>query len=104
MELAEDVRHSPVGRTTYQARSETIERIFADAKEKHAMRYTHLRGLAKLKMQTLLTYAAMNLKKMARWKSRNEQTLIFSPTTSIFHKIWQKINPARQCEWGLSTV
>jgi len=57
MELAEDVRHSPKGKATYLLRKETVERVFADAKEKHAMRYTHLRGLAKLKMQTLLTFA-----------------------------------------------
>jgi transposase len=68
MERAEDVRHSPQGKETYALRKETIERIFADAKEKHAMRYTHYRGLAKLKVEALLTFAAMNLKKLATWK------------------------------------
>jgi hypothetical protein len=67
MELAEDVRHSPEGKETYSMRSQTIERIFADAKEKHFRRYTYYRGLAKLRMQALLTFAAMNLKKMAVW-------------------------------------
>ena len=34
------------------------------------MRYTHLRGLAKMKMEVTLTFACMNLKKMANylWK------------------------------------
>ena len=32
------------------------------------MRYTHLRGLAKVKAQTLPVFACMNLKKLARWK------------------------------------
>jgi hypothetical protein len=68
MELAEDVRHSDRGKEVYALRKETIERVFADAKEKHTMRYTHLRGLARLKMQTLLTFACMNLKKLAKWK------------------------------------
>ncbi|WP_179301714.1 transposase, partial [Neobacillus jeddahensis] len=40
---------------------------FADAKEKHGMRWTTLRGLKKLSMQAMLTFAAMNLKKMATW-------------------------------------
>ena len=40
IERAEDVRHSPIGRETYALRSQTIERVFADTKEKHAMRYT----------------------------------------------------------------
>lgn len=71
MERAEDVRHSPEGKEIYTLRSQTIERVFADAKEKHFMRYTHFRGLARLKMQVLLTFACMNLKKLAKWKKKN---------------------------------
>ena len=71
IEEAEDVRHSPQGKDLYSLRGQTIERVFADAKEKHFMRYTHLRGLAKLKMQVMLTFACMNLKKLATWKRRN---------------------------------
>ena len=71
IERAEDVRLSPKGKETYKLRCETIERVFADAKEKHFMRYTHFRGLAKLKMQVLLTFACMNLKKLAKWKKKN---------------------------------
>ncbi len=70
MELAEDYRHTPEYRDIYKLRSETIERVFADAKEKHAMRYTQLRGLQKVKMQVTLTFACMNLKKLAMWKRR----------------------------------
>ena len=29
----------------YEKRKETIELVFAGAKDKHAMRYTHMRGL-----------------------------------------------------------
>ncbi|MFI8492983.1 transposase, partial [Peribacillus butanolivorans] len=43
------------------------EAVAADAKEKHGMRWTTLRGLKKLSMQAMLTFAAMNLKKMANW-------------------------------------
>jgi transposase len=68
MELAEDYRHTPQYRDIYKLRSQTIERVFADAKEKHAMRYTQLRGLQKVKMQVTLTFACMNLKKLAKWK------------------------------------
>ena len=62
IELVEDVRHTPEGKDIYSLRSQTIERIFADAKEKHFMRYTYLRGLGKLKMQATLTFACMNSK------------------------------------------
>ena len=44
-------------------RKETIERVFADAKEKYGMRWTSLRGLKKLSMQAMLTFAALNLKR-----------------------------------------
>jgi hypothetical protein len=71
MELAEDFRHSPEGKGIYKQRKETIERIFADAKVKHGLRYTQYRGLARLRMQVLLTFSCMNLKKLAKWKRIN---------------------------------
>ena len=70
LERAEDIRHSPVGKATYALRSQTIERIFADAKEKHAMRYTPYRGLAAVTAWVKLKFAAMNLKKLALHKWR----------------------------------
>ena len=48
-----------------------IERVFADAKEKHAMRYTHHRGLAAVTRWVRLKFAAMNLKKLAQWSWRD---------------------------------
>ena len=71
IEIAEDYRHTPKYRDIYKLRSETIERVFADAKEKHGMRYTQLRGLEKVKMQVMLTFACMNLKKLSSWKKKN---------------------------------
>ena len=68
LEQAEDIRHSAVGRDSYGMRSQTIERVFADAKEKHAMRCTYLRGLGAVSKWVKLKFAAMNLKKMAIWK------------------------------------
>lgn len=49
-------------------RKEKIERVFADAKEKHAMRYTPYTGLAQVSNWVRLKFAAMNLKKFAKWK------------------------------------
>lgn len=70
MERAEDIRHTPKGKEVYQKRKETIERVFADAKVKHGLRFTQYRGLARLRMQVLLTFACMNLKKLATWKRK----------------------------------
>ncbi|URT72774.1 IS1182 family transposase [Cytobacillus firmus] len=67
VEEADHLRHHRDVKSIYEKRKETIERVFADAKEKHGMRWTTLRGLKKLSMQAMLTFAAMNLKKMANW-------------------------------------
>ena len=65
MEQVEDYRHIRGMKNIYSRRKETIERVFADGKEKHGMRYTHYRGLAKVKMELTLMFTCMNLKKLA---------------------------------------
>ena len=67
-DLADDARYTPKYQNLYKQRKETIERVFADAKEKHAMRYTQYRGLAQVTNWVKLKFAAMNLKKLATWK------------------------------------
>jgi len=71
IEQAEDFRHTPEGKASYAKRKETIERAFADAKEKHAMRYTNMRGLTRVRSWVGLKFAAMNLKKLAVWTAKN---------------------------------
>ena len=71
VEYADDIRLTPNGKALYETRGQTIERVFADAKEKHGMRFTRLCGLAKVKTQVLLTFACMNLKKLVNYKTRN---------------------------------
>lgn len=68
LEKVEDIRHTIGTKEIYSLRSQTIERVFADAKELHGMRYTQYRGLAKVKMELTLKFACMNLKKLAMWK------------------------------------
>ena len=84
MDLAEDVRHTPEGKAVYGLRSQTIERVFADAKEKHSMRYTQFRGKAKVTMQVLLTFVCMNLKKLAIWKRRKRLLFVFLRPIPVF--------------------
>ncbi len=67
LDLVEQIRKTEVAKALYGQRKETIERVFADAKEKHAMRYTHHRGLARVTNWVKLKFAAMNLKKLAKW-------------------------------------
>ena len=65
LEQAEDIRHSLLGKETHALRFQTIECVFADAKEKHAMHYTPYRGLTSVTTWVKLKFAALNLKKFA---------------------------------------
>jgi len=68
MEMCEDIRYTEGMREVYSHRKETIERIFGTAKENHGFRYTQMYGKARMQMKVALTYACMNLKKLARIK------------------------------------
>ena len=79
LDLVEQLRKTERGKEIYAMRKQTIERVFADAKEKHAMRYTHHRGLARVSAWVRLKYAAMNLKKLALWKWSRSDFFVFLP-------------------------
>ena len=71
LDLVEQIRKTDRAKEIYAQRKETIERVFVDAKERHAMRYTHHRGLAAVTRWVRLKFAAMNLKKLAVWSWKN---------------------------------
>ena len=89
LDLVEQLRKTERGREIYAMRKETIERVFADAKEKHAMRYTHHRGLARVTGWVRLKYAAMNLKKLANWSWKNsffsKNLFLYLQNVLVFH-------------------
>jgi transposase len=99
-ELADDARYTPEYETLYKRRKETIERVFADAKEKHAMRYTMYRGLAQVTNWVRLKFAAMNLKKLANWRWRDAFLI---PTPSPFPSLLRKTRLPLLAVPGFST-
>ena len=70
MEICEDIRQMLGMKDLYAQRKETIERIFGTAKENHGFRYTQMYGKARMEMKVGLTYACMNLKKLAKIKEK----------------------------------
>ncbi len=58
-------RLSEEGKSTYKLRKTSIERVFAEAKENHGLRFTRFRGLKKNRHIRCLLYACLNLKKLA---------------------------------------
>ena len=93
---------------SYKYRKETIERIFGLAKELHGFRYTQQYGKAQMEVKAALTYACLNLKKLAkkRWKTRLflHFFIFFWTYISIFPTFVQKTRFRPEPKAGLSTV
>lgn len=70
MEQCEDIRHTLGNKEIYEQRKETIERLFGTAKENHGLRYTQYLGKARMEMKVGLTFACLNLKKLAKMKRK----------------------------------
>jgi hypothetical protein len=75
-------------------RSQTIERVFADAKELHGMRYAKHRGLSRVKMELNLLFSCMNSKKLANRLWKNGLTplffRLFLSLLGVFEEIYYK--------------
>lgn len=84
METCEDIRHTLGMKDLYKKRKETIERLFGTAKENHCFRYTQMYGKARMEMKVGMTFACLNLKKLAR--ILNKRGIINSPNKPFFTK------------------
>ena len=69
-EESNHIRHTDEWKTIYPQRKQTIERVFADAKENHGMRFTRPRGLQKNQHESLIIFSCHNLKKLGLSKQR----------------------------------
>lgn len=68
---AEELRHTASWKEIYPLRKQTIERVFADDKENHCLRFTRLNGLNKNRHQASIIFTSHNLKKMSLWMWKN---------------------------------
>lgn len=75
MLLCRDYRLSEEGKKIYPQRKQTIERIFADGKENHGLRYTRFKGLQKNINIRALLYSCLNIKKLALLKYPTPETI-----------------------------
>ncbi len=112
VEITEDIRHTIGMKDLYNKRKETIERLFGTAKENHGFRYTQMYGKARMQMKVGLTFACMNLKKLARiLKKKGIIPTIFRYFPKIYQlhaktgKITRKLDSAElSAKPSLSTV
>ena len=88
LDMCESIRLTPGMKDIYDMRKETVERIFGTAKENHQMRYTQSLGKKSMEMKTGLTFACMNMKKLAGilWK-RNHKSGPGSPLSRSISEI-----------------
>lgn len=95
IEETEHLRHRSDVKEIYKNRSKTIERCFADMKEKHNGRYTNYRGIAKVTMEALLIFTCMNMKKIALWGDKKYSNKPKPPSVAAIKYITIK-NPFRE--------
>ena len=81
------------GKATYNRRKETIERLFGTVKEHHNLKYTHENDRDKLNTKLGLTFACLNIKKLAKIIANRDRGRAFfsSPTPSHLYHIYVKI-------------
>ena len=90
MEICEDIRHTIGMSDLYKKRKETIERLFGTAKENHGFRYTQMYGKARMEMKVGLTFACMNLKKLA--KIIQKRSKVDGASLSVFKLVMNLVN------------
>ena len=83
LERCEDLRHTVGFKELYSKRKETIERCFGTAKENHGLRYTNMIGKARMEMKVGLTFACLNLKKLAMMMRKRGLTGPHKKTSSL---------------------
>ncbi|BDP59370.1 hypothetical protein EfmJHP38_03080 [Enterococcus faecium] len=104
MDEVEHLRLTDLNKSIYKKRKQTIERIFADAKEKHGRQKVAKFNRAFPSSNILLVFAAMNLKKLATWLWKGKEPLFFC--SKIRNEVDKKLFQARvtSLEQLLSTV
>lgn len=95
IDKCEDIRHTRGSRGLYDKRKETIERLFGTAKEHHGFRYTQMKGKARMMMKVGLTYACLNLKKLANIIAKREDNNAIFNTFRAFLQLIMDNCPLR---------
>ena len=93
IEICEDIRHTVGSKELYDKRKETIERLFGTAKEHHGFRYTNMVGTAKMRMKVGLTFACLNLKKLAKILDEKGTNIPLSHFVFVFFQFFAILFP-----------
>ena len=101
LEASEEIRHTLGNKEIYMLGKETIERLFGSAKEQHGFRYTQYIGNARMRMKAGLTFACMNLKKLAKiLDARERQGKNSGFCFILYKKIWEFVFLQKEWCWS----
>lgn len=105
LEAFEGLRRLGFTKSIYAQRKETIERIFGTAKSFHGLRYTNQKGREKLHTKLALTFACLNMKKLAKMMTRRDKESLFYFAFCLqILKVRKKSRKPSTILLGLSTV
>ncbi len=105
LEAFEKLRRLGFASAIYAERKETIERIFGSSKEFHGLRYTNQSGREKLQTKLALTFACLNMKKLAKMmKSREGTPFLFWTFRVKIAKLPSMTRKPTDISVGLSAV
>ena len=105
LDKTEEYRYTKKGKEEYKRRKETVERQFGSAKEFHGFRYTNMIGLSKMEMKAALTFACINMKKLAILLYKldpNKDLTLNKLTTFLINTL--KMQQTQEIFLGLSTI
>ena len=77
-----------MGKSLYAKRKETIERVFAEAKENHGLRFTRQVGKRLMEFKAALSFTCINMKKYARLMDKRYELGAYSrDLLSFLHRL-----------------
>lgn len=97
-------RYEDLFKKEYPKRKQTVERIFADCKEQHGLRFTRVRGLEKNSNQALLIFSCHNLKKMAIWKFNRDKNVDNTIENNTQKAVFMLINKIKRALFKNNTL
>ena len=92
LEKAKEIRLSEKGKELYSLRKQTIERVFAEGKEKHGLRYTRYKSRQKNFDMRALLYACLNMKKVKMVWGVIPSFFLFFNEKKLTHEYYSQIS------------
>ena len=102
LDRANCFRLTDLGKELYKKRKETIERVFAEGKENHGLRFTRQVGIGMMELKAALSFTCMNMKKYARLMDRRHGLGAFSKSFMQLINKYIKNKEQKTLNWSFA--